>query len=244
MLYLIGIGLDKQDISLKGLEIAKKCDKLYLDIYTSSLPYNAKEIEEMTGQEIFPAGRALLENKADDIIKEAKTAEIGILVSGDPLSATTHIDLILRARKAKVKFEIVHAASIITAVAETGLQLYKFGKIASIPKFQPNYQPESWYELMKQNLLYEAHTLLLLDMELDAEEALNYVYDISKTREDKIMDREIVICSCLGTSKSRIKVGKIKELAKQKLQEFKMPVCLALPAKLHFMEEEALKKFR
>lgn len=244
MLYLIGIGLDKKDITLKGLEIMKKCDKLYLDIYTSALPYSPQELEELSGQKIYPAGRALLENKSDDIIKEAKAHLVGVLVSGDPLSATTHIDLVLRARKAKVKFEVVHAASIITAIAETGLQLYKFGKIVSIPKWQPNYKPESWYDLMKKNLLQDAHTLILLDMELNVKEALNYIYEISKEREDKILEKDIIIGSCLGTSQHRIKIGKIKELVKQKLNEFKMPSCLVLPAKLHFIEEEFLKEFR
>lgn len=38
MLYLIGLGLgDCKDISVKGLEIVKKCDRVYLEAYTSTL---------------------------------------------------------------------------------------------------------------------------------------------------------------------------------------------------------------
>ena len=38
MLYLIGLGLaDERDISVKGLEIIKKADRVYLEAYTSIL---------------------------------------------------------------------------------------------------------------------------------------------------------------------------------------------------------------
>lgn len=38
MLYLVGLGLaDERDITLKGLEIVKKADRVYLEAYTSIL---------------------------------------------------------------------------------------------------------------------------------------------------------------------------------------------------------------
>lgn len=38
MFYIIGLGLgDAKDISVKGLEIIKKCDRVYLESYTSIL---------------------------------------------------------------------------------------------------------------------------------------------------------------------------------------------------------------
>jgi diphthamide biosynthesis methyltransferase len=38
MFYLIGLGLgDVKDITVKGLEIIKKCDRVYLEAYTSIL---------------------------------------------------------------------------------------------------------------------------------------------------------------------------------------------------------------
>ena len=39
---------------------------------------------------------------------EAKDNNIGFLVVGDPLCATTHIDLILRAKKLNIIIEIIH----------------------------------------------------------------------------------------------------------------------------------------
>lgn len=38
MLYLIGLGLtDEADVSVKGLELIKKADRVYLEAYTSIL---------------------------------------------------------------------------------------------------------------------------------------------------------------------------------------------------------------
>lgn len=38
MFYLVGLGLgDAKDITVKGLEIVHKCDKVYLESYTSIL---------------------------------------------------------------------------------------------------------------------------------------------------------------------------------------------------------------
>lgn len=38
MFYVIGLGLgDAKDITVKGLEIVRKCDKIYLESYTSIL---------------------------------------------------------------------------------------------------------------------------------------------------------------------------------------------------------------
>lgn len=38
MLYLIGLGLgDAEDITVKGLEIVRRCSRVYLEAYTSIL---------------------------------------------------------------------------------------------------------------------------------------------------------------------------------------------------------------
>lgn len=40
MLYIIGLGLgDERDITLRGLEAVKKCDKVYIEAYTSLLSF-------------------------------------------------------------------------------------------------------------------------------------------------------------------------------------------------------------
>lgn len=45
MLYMIGLGLgDPADISVKGLDIIKKCEHVYLEAYTSVLGAGAEEL--------------------------------------------------------------------------------------------------------------------------------------------------------------------------------------------------------
>lgn len=40
MLYIIGLGLgDEKDITLRGLEAVKKCEKVYMEAYTSLLSF-------------------------------------------------------------------------------------------------------------------------------------------------------------------------------------------------------------
>ena len=108
MLYLIGLGLDKKDVSLKALETLKECDKAYLENYTNIFLYSVKDLEKVLGVKVLLADRKTVEERKE-IIEEAKKKKIAVLVSGDPLAATTHADLFLRARKEKVKVEVIHA---------------------------------------------------------------------------------------------------------------------------------------
>lgn len=49
MLYLIGLGLgDPEDITVKGLEIVKKCEHVYLEAYTSVLSAGPEELVRYT----------------------------------------------------------------------------------------------------------------------------------------------------------------------------------------------------
>jgi len=134
MLYLIGLGLDKDDLSLKAIKTIKDCEKVYLETYTTELPYSKIEIEKIIKKNITEIQRGLIENKSYKLIKEAEKQDIALLVYGDPLAATTHLSLLLESKKAKVKFKVLHNASIFNAISQTGLQLYKFGKTTSIPK--------------------------------------------------------------------------------------------------------------
>jgi diphthine synthase len=48
---------------------------------------------------------------------------VAFLVGGDPLSATTHTDLILRAVQLNIPYKIIHNASIMNAIGSCGLQV-------------------------------------------------------------------------------------------------------------------------
>lgn len=45
MLHVIGLGLgDARDITVKGLEIIRMCDRIYLESYTSILSISLKDL--------------------------------------------------------------------------------------------------------------------------------------------------------------------------------------------------------
>lgn len=45
MFYVIGLGLgDAKDVTVKGLEIIKRCDRVYLEAYTSVLSVGKEKL--------------------------------------------------------------------------------------------------------------------------------------------------------------------------------------------------------
>ena len=82
------------------------------------------------------------------------------------IRATTHTDLWLRCKQEQVEVEVVHNASIMNAVACTGLQLYHFGETVSIVFFTPTWRPDSFYDRVKCNRQNGQHTLCLLDIKV------------------------------------------------------------------------------
>lgn len=79
--------------------------------------------EEFYGRSLIIADRDLVEQGSDDILLDAQTENIVLLVVGDPFSATTHTDLFLRAKKTNISCKVVHNASIMNAIGCTGLQV-------------------------------------------------------------------------------------------------------------------------
>jgi diphthamide biosynthesis methyltransferase len=137
----------------------------------------------------------MVESEAESIYERALTEEVAFLVVGDPLwsvrlclslsllvpsflhllpslpppaplSATTHTDLILRAKAIGVKVEVVHNASAVGAAASCGLQLYQFGYTVSIPLFEGSWRPDSFYHRIGYNAKGGMHTLCLLDIKV------------------------------------------------------------------------------
>jgi len=235
MLYLIGLGLELKDISLKVLEAVKKCKKLYLESYTS-LGASLKQLKSLLKRDIIIAKRELIENKLESLLKEAKTQNIGILVYGDPLVATTHINYIIEAKKAKVKVNIIHNVSVVNAITETGLMLYNFGKTTSIPFDNQNVKAP--IEVINNNLKLGMHTLVLLDLDPAKNKFLN-IRDALEYLIENNINRLCIACSRLGMKKQEIKVGYPNDLLKLKFVRY--PQCLIIPGKMHFREEEALE---
>jgi len=248
-LYFIGLGLsDEKDITVKGLETVKKCDIIYLEHYTSLLSCSIKDLEKFYGKKIISADRNKTESDNNEIIENARTKEVAFLVIGDSMSATTHIDLMMRAKKEGIKCEVIHNASIMTAIGITGLQLYKFGKTTSIPMDNKNVQTP--YNVLKENLSLGMHTLFLFDLNpaenkfMSANDAIKYLLRVESEKKEKLFTEKTLCIGCarIGSKNQIIKAGTAKELLSF---DFGKPVhCLIVPGKMHFMEEEALEMWK
>lgn len=188
MFYLIGLGLgDAKDITVKGLEIVRKCDKVLLEGYTSILTVGKDILEEYYGIPLILADRELCESAIDDILMEAKEKDIALLVVGDPLGATTHTDMLLRAKQFGVQTQIIHNASIMNAVSCCGLQLYNFGETVSIPYWTDTWKPDSFFEKILGNFSRNLHTLCLLDIKVKEPTEESLTKKVRQYMEPKFM---------------------------------------------------------
>lgn len=236
MLYLIGLGLNEKQISKQALDIISRCKKVYLENYTVEFPYNQIQLEEQINKKVIIADREKVEGLT--IVDESKKLNVALLVYGSPLMATTHISLIQEAKEIGIKYEVIQGPSIFDAVAETGLQIYKFGKTASIPCWQKNFEPTSFVEIIKQNQSIDAHTLILADIGLEFPDALKQIEKVAEKNDLKL--KKIVVCQTLGTKNQKIHYKNIEEL--KKFTGVKKPYCIIIPSqKLHQMEIETLE---
>ena len=72
----------------------------------------------------------------------------------------------LRAKKNDITVEVIHNTSVMGAVASCGLPLYQYGYTVSIPLFEENWKPSSFYSRIKYNRDGGMHTLCLLDIKV------------------------------------------------------------------------------
>lgn len=238
MLYLIGLGLNLKGISLEGLEIAKRCKKVYLENYTVDFPYAISEISDVLKKDVVPLKREDVESL--EFIDDANRNDVAILVYGSPLVATTHIAILDEAEKSKIKTQVIHAGSVFDGVAETGLQLYKFGKVASMPAWKKSYEPNSFMEILKENQSIGAHSLILIDIGLDIQNALEQLEKSAKNYNFKL--KKLIVCQQLGEKKQKIFYKTFQEL-KNEFTGVRKPYCIIIPGKLNHVEEEYLKGF-
>jgi diphthine synthase len=247
-LYLISIGLyDEKDMSIRALDTAKSCDLLFAEFYTTRLNTTKEKLENLVGKPIKILSRQELEEKYQEIIlNEAKKKKVGLLVGGDCFTATTHAILRMEAVKQGIETKVIHGSSIISAIAETGLHIYKFGPSVTIPfpEKTKGKLPESVYEIIKNNKARGLHTLCLLDLVaeenryLTPSQAIKILLILEEKRKENVFteDSEIVVFSKAGSENSSIFYGKAKDL--MKLEE--IPSVLIILGLLHFTEKEYL----
>ncbi|KAL3869833.1 hypothetical protein ACJMK2_042466 [Sinanodonta woodiana] len=270
MLFLVGLGLgDAKDITVKGLEIVKKAKRVYLEAYTSILTVGKDALEEFYGRDVILADRDMVEVDSDSILQDSKTEDIAFLVVGDPFGATTHTDLVLRARKKGIQYRVVHNASILNAVGCCGLQLYNFGETVSIVFWTDTWRPHSFYDKIAANKSRGMHTLCLLDIKVKEQSIENLmrgkkVYEppryltaslaaeqlveiIKQKREEGEKDIELAEDSlCVGLARVGADTQTLLTCTLEQMTSVDLgpPLhSLVIPGYMHPLEMEMLKQF-
>ena len=246
-IVLIGLGLhDEKSITLEALECARGCDMLFAEQYTSLLAEGSiKKLESRIGKEIQLLDRKRIEDGSFMLL--AKEMTLCLLIPGDPMTATTHVDLRIRAHEMDIECEIVHGTSVIVAVPGIlGLQHYKFGRTITIPFSEGGYDPTSPLELLMKNLENGLHTLALLDIKADEErymtanKGLEWILGTAERLGYDTIGENLMACvvARAGSRDCIARADKLSELIKI---EFGPPLhTIVIPGKLHFQETEAL----
>lgn len=247
-LIFIGLGLgDENGITLRGLEEAKSCNFAFMENYTSILEEGSiARLEKMIELKIQILDRNAVES-TDIILEHASKAPVCFLVPGDAMSATTHVDLRLRAHALNIRTEIVGGVSAFTAIpAALGLQNYKFGRTITIPLPEPNFKPTSFYEKAFENFKQGMHTLCLLDIKQDrnkfmtANEALEVLANIEDEMKLDFLtpDRLVCVVARAGSDDCLVRAGMLEKMI---VKDFGPPLhSIVIPGELHFLEAKAL----
>jgi diphthine synthase len=247
-LSLIGMGLhDENGLTLRGLDAAKNADTVYAEFYTSIMPgLSLDRLQHLLGKEVEILSRKDLEEDAErTILSKAKKERVVLLTPGDPMSATTHVGLLLSAKKQGIWTEVIHSASILTAVSGvTGLEAYKFGRTVTIPSPKTNPLPESVYEFIVANNSIGLHTLALLDLEhggLTISEAIRILIRLESMKRAGLLTEDTLMVGLarVEAPDCLVRAGKVGDLLKSDFGE--PPWSIILPSKLHFVEAEGLQ---
>jgi len=248
MLYIIGLGLKPKDISIEGLNALKNCEKIFLESYTSQYATGtSKDLEVLIGKNLIELNRKQVEEEFKKEIEEAKTKNIALCIYGNPLNATTHLQVILDAKKLGIETKLIAGLSIFEYVAFTGLERYKFGKTTSIVFHEDGYEPESFYDAILENKSIGLHTLCLLDIKMNQNrmmsirQGLSLLEMIEEKREKNILNESIIIgIAGLGSENQQIKAGTLEQIKEFNFSIF--PQSLIVCGKLNEKEIEALKE--
>jgi len=220
---MIGLGLDNKEITQKGLDALKQVDKAYAEFYTNTANINLEDLPA----DIEILGREDVEQE-DKILESAEERETAFLVSGDPLTATTHYDIKHRAEQKNIEVKIIHAPSIFTSIAETGLNVYKFGRTVTLPR---EGKPSSIKKYIENNDSIGLHSLILLDIDYDGSEAANKLVEIGIDR-----DREAILIERANHEDMNITVSTLGQISGTDLG--RPPHSIILSGDKSFKEEE------
>jgi diphthine synthase len=249
MLWFVGTGINGyRGLSLAALDVLKKCDAVYVERFTSALSdSDLQGLNSILGKQANSVQRWFVED-GREILEAAKTKEVALVTYGDPLIATTHTELRSRAARSLIKTAVLHAASGIASImGETGLHVYKFGRIVTM--MSESQSAVSVYNTIFENLLTGSHTLILTEYSqgenkepffLDPTCVFRMLLDAERDQKHQIFSDSTfaVVASRVGMDDQRITSGRAGSLAK--IDFGTGPHSVIVTGSLHFTEAEAL----
>lgn len=246
-LIFIGLGLQShRDLTLAGLTAARACDRCFAEFYTSRPGVSIQFLEKTIGKPVEVLPREAVEQD-DIILAAAQQDSVCLLTGGDPMTATTHVDLRLHAVEQGITTRVVHGVSIITAAAGLlGLQIYKFGRTTTLAYPEKNYFPLSPYHIIGENRERGLHTLVLLDIQDERErymtvpEGVELLMEMERRCNDDVITPDTVLAGVARASSPEpvIRAGYSSQLLEA---NFGPPLhSLVVPGELHVMEAQAL----
>lgn len=165
-LILIGMGPGTiAAMTKEAISAAKSADFRRYEAYTALWPDDELAALEQIIGPIEKIMRPEVENPKE-ILSLAKDYVVAVLVVGDPLQATTHVDLQLQASEMGISCEVVHGISITNLVTGAiGLSNYKFGRQTTLTYPYSGWIATSPLEVIAVNRVMGLHTLALLDLD-------------------------------------------------------------------------------
>jgi len=165
-LVLIGIGPGGiGGMTRDAISAARDADFRRYEAYTAL--WSQDDLESLEGEigKIRKVMRPEVEDPVE-LLSLAKTHCVALLVVGDPLQATTHVDLQLQAEEMGVSCRVIHGISITNLVTGAiGLSNYRFGRQTTLTYPYQGWIATSPLEVVAVNRAQGLHTLVLLDLD-------------------------------------------------------------------------------
>jgi diphthine synthase len=165
-LLLVGMGPGSVGaMTLEAVEAATAAAHRRYEAYTALWPDEELSLLEQTIGPIQRVMRPEVE-QPEELFALASTSLVALLVVGDPLQATTHVDLQLQAIEAGIECLVFHGISITTLVTGAiGLSNYRFGRQTTLTYPYGGWVATSPLETIILNRFTGLHTLALLDLD-------------------------------------------------------------------------------
>jgi len=245
-LSFVGLGLGAKGITLEGVEEMIAADVIYLEYYTTPHePQLLKQVQVSTGKSFTIVDRQFVED-GSKVLSDAEGEKVVLAVLGDPMIATTHNELRVRAISRGIETRVVHSATIASAAASaSGLHSYKFSRTVTVTREAVGKLTQA-YHILHQNLLEGAHTLLLLEYDVQSGQGVTpadavaglLLAEANFKRGVVSANTFAIILSRLGREDSALAAGSFSELSGR--DSGMPPHCMIIPGKLHFTEAEAV----